>query len=68
MSKIKSLREKFNMTQQDVSNESGVNIDTIRKWESGANDIKNANVSKVQAVADVFGVSIEELITDDEGE
>lgn len=29
MSKIKSLREKFNMTQQDVSNESGVNIDTI---------------------------------------
>ena len=66
MSKIKFLRDRFNMTQLDVSKESGVNIDTIRKWENGINDIRNANVSNVKAVAGVFGVSIEELITDDE--
>ena len=66
MSKLKSLRDRFNMTQLDVSMQSGVNIDTIRKWETGINDIRNANVSNVKAVADVFGVSIEELITDDE--
>ena len=66
MNKLKFLRDRFNLTQLDVSMQSGVNIDTIRKWESGQNDIRNANVSNVKAVADVFGVSIEELITDDE--
>ena len=66
MNKLKFLRDRFNMTQLDVSKESGVNIDTIRKWENGMNDIRNANVSNVKAVADVFGVTIEELITDDE--
>lgn len=66
MNKLKFLRDRNNLTQLDVSIQSGVNIDTIRKWESGINDIKNANVSKVKAVADVFGVTIEELITDDE--
>ena len=68
MSKLKALRERFKLTQQELSNKSGVNIDTIRKWENGMNNIRNANVSKVKAVADVFEVSIEELITDDEGE
>lgn len=66
MSKLKSLRDRNNLTQLDVSMQSGVNIDTIRKWENGMNNIRNANVSNVKAVAEVFGVSIEELITDDE--
>ena len=66
MNKLKFLRDRNNLTQLDVSMQSGVNIDTIRKWENGMNNIRNANVSNVKAVAEVFGVSIEELITDDE--
>ena len=49
MNKLKFLRDRNNLTQLDVSIQSGVNIDTIRKWESGINDIKNANESKVKA-------------------
>lgn len=66
MNKLKILRDRNNLTQLYVSMQSGVHIDTIRNWENGINNIRNANVSNVKADADVFGVSIEELIIDDE--
>lgn len=65
MSKIKKLREKLEMSQTELADKSKIKIDTIRKWEYDLIDIKNANVSKVQAVANVFGITIEELITDE---
>lgn len=51
MNRLQELRKQCGYTQQDLCNLSRVNISTIQKLERGANDITNANVSIVMALA-----------------
>ena len=62
MTFLQQLRKERGYTQQDLCSLSGVAISTIQKLESGVNDIKNANVSIVMALARALNISVEELI------
>lgn len=55
---LKELRARKNMTQDQVAKELGISPQTYNAWEK---DISNVAVSKVQAVADYFGVQIGQI-------
>ena len=55
---LKELRARKNMTQDQVAKELGISTQTYNAWEK---DISNVAVSKVQAVADYFGVQIGQI-------
>ena len=62
MTFLQQLRKERGYTQQDLCSLSGVGISTIQKLERGVNDIRNANVSIVMALARALNISVEELI------
>ena len=66
MTFLQQLRKERGYTQQDLCSLSGVAISTIQKLESGVNDIRNANVSIVIALARALNISVEELISQSE--
>lgn len=55
---LRELRARKNKTQQQVAHDLGVSPATYCAWEK---DISNVAVSKVQAVADYFGVSLGQI-------
>lgn len=55
---IKELRARKNLTQEQVAKAIGVSPQTYCAWEK---DISNVAVSKVQALADFFGVKIGQI-------
>ena len=55
---LKELRARKNMTQEQVARELGVSVQTYNAWEK---DISNVAVSKVQAVANYYGVKIGQI-------
>lgn len=55
---LKELRARKNMTQEQVAKELGISVQTYNAWER---DVSNVAVSKVQAVADFFGVTIGQI-------
>ena len=55
---LKELRARKNLTQAQVVKELGVSVQTYNAWER---DISNVAVSKVQAVAKYYGVSLGEI-------
>lgn len=60
---IRSLREYGGFTQEGLANQLGVARQTVAKWEAGeaVPDLEN-----VQALADLFNVSIDNLVKHDE--
>lgn len=54
-SKIKKIRKLKNMTQDDLSTSSGINISTIKKYEAGIRIPKREQLVKI---ADALGVSV----------
>ncbi len=60
---IRSLREHEGFTQEGLANQLGVARQTVAKWEVGeaVPDLEN-----VQALADLFNVSIDDLVKHDE--
>jgi len=56
---IKRIREEKNMTQEELSNKSGVNRTTIIALESGKN--VNVTVKTLKAIAEVLGKEVDEL-------
>lgn len=60
---IRSLREHGGFTQEGLANQLGVARQTVAKWEAGeaVPDLEN-----VQALADLFNVSIDNLVKHDE--
>ncbi len=50
--KIKYLRNKYNLTLEEVGNHVGVGKSTVRKWESG--DIKNMRRDKIAKLAEAL--------------
>jgi transcriptional regulator with XRE-family HTH domain len=61
--KIKKLRELKNLTQEFMANELGLNQSAYSKLESGSTEI---SYSKLEKVASVLGISIEDITKFDE--
>ena len=62
--KIKLYRENKKMTQNDIANILKVSSATISKYESGALE---PNIESLKKLAELFGISIDELLKDEEG-
>ena len=55
---LRELRARKNKTQRQVAADLGISATTYSAWE---NDISNVAVSKVQAVAEYFGVALGQI-------
>lgn len=55
---LKELRARYNKTQEEVAHDLGVSTQTYCAWEK---DISNVAVSKVQAVANYYGVRLTQI-------
>ena len=64
MSKIKTLRERQGLTQAEFSSLIGEKRTTVAMWEVGK---FNPVAVKLPKVAKALGVTIDELLTEDEG-
>jgi transcriptional regulator with XRE-family HTH domain len=56
--KIQELRRARGMSEDDLSHRMGVDAATVRRWESGEEDIDLGSLSQL---ADTLGVSQDEL-------
>ena len=63
MTRIKELRKKKKVTQQEVAEAIGITRRGFQKWENGESQIKSNNA---QQLADYFGVSVGYLLGYDE--
>lgn len=63
MLKIKELRERNNLTQQEISELSGINKRTFINYEQGNTDIP---FNKLQKIASVLKINITELIAEED--
>ena len=57
--KIKEYRKKLNLTQEQLAEKINESRQTIVKWESGESE---PTISIAKSIAEVFGVTIEEMI------
>ena len=57
--KLRELRIKNNMTQNDIAIKLGVSGQTILNWENG---IYEPKINQLIELADIFGVSVDYLI------
>lgn len=55
---LKELRARKNETQEETARNLGISTATYNAWER---DISNVGISKVYAVAEYFGVTIDEI-------
>ena len=58
---LKELRTRAGMTRQELAEKSGVSYNSIKAYEYGARDIQDASYRNLKKLADVFGVSVEEI-------
>lgn len=58
MNNIKKYRNKFHLSQKQLSEKIGVKQNTISEWE---NDKKMPNIRKAMEIANIFKTTIEEL-------
>ena len=66
MNKLQYYRKENNLTQQELSTLSGIQLNTIKALEQGISQLSNAKASTVRALAKVLDITMEEIITDDE--
>ena len=66
MNKLQYYRKENNLTQQELSTLSGIQLNTIKALEQGVSQLSNAKASTVRALAKVLDITMEEIITDDE--
>jgi transcriptional regulator with XRE-family HTH domain len=57
---IKAMRYDFGWTQKDLAESIGISIPAFSKIESGFTDI---NLSRLEQIADAFGISLVQLLT-----
>ena len=60
--KLRELRLRAGMTRSQLAGKSGVSPDSIKSYEYGVRDIQDASYRTIKKLADVFGVSVEELV------
>ena len=65
MNRIKELRKKKKVTQQEVAEAIGITRRGFQKWENGESQIKSNNA---QQLADYFGVNVGYLLGYDEAD
>lgn len=58
---IKSLRMKFNLTQQELGEIAGVSGKAVHTWEAG---LREPRMGAIQKIADYFNLSKSDLIED----
>lgn len=61
--KLGDLRRSAGLSQQELSEKSGVKISTIQKLESGTNDMMGAKVGTVLALARALETTVEDLVS-----
>ena len=59
--KIKELRIKNNLTQEELAEKLNVSRQTISKWELGET---NPNINQAKEISKIFNVSLEELVNE----
>lgn len=64
--KLKTLREKAGLTQHELANKSGVNIQTLRKYEQGTKNINNARLKTILKLAITLNCNISDILTDND--
>jgi len=62
--RIKQLRIRYGMTQEELGEKLGVKKAAVQKYESGT--VKNLKKEKIEKLCDIFGVSPSELMNWDE--
>lgn len=62
MSNLKKIREKKNITQAKLSEDSGVNLQMIQKYEQGVKDINKAQGITLNKLAQALECTIEDLL------
>ena len=60
--RLKELRVKSGMTRSQLAEKSGVSPNSIKSYEYGVRDIEDASYRNLKKLADVLGVSVEELV------
>lgn len=58
-SRIAAQRRKMNLTQDQLAEKMGVSSQAVSKWE---NDLSCPDISLLPSLADLFGISIDELL------
>ena len=61
--KIYELRTQHNLSQGDLANELNVSRQSISKWENGNS---TPDLEKIVKLAEIFNVSLDELIKNEE--
>lgn len=61
-SRLKYFREDKGMTQQELSEKSGVNLRSIQNYEQGFKDINGAKVVTVLQLAEALDCDVYEII------
>ena len=56
---IKKLRQEAQLSQEELAERIYVSRQTISKWES---NLSSPDIQSCKAMADVFGISLEELL------
>ena len=62
MSKLKERRIAAGMTQKSLSEKTGVNLQMIRFYEQGVNDINKAEALTVLKLADALGCEVRDIL------
>lgn len=66
MSKLKELRKKAGLTQQELAEKSGVSYSLVCKLESGERNIKFAGVANIGKLCNALGCRVRDIVTDPE--
>ena len=61
MNRIRELRQKKQLTQEELARLLGVDRSAVARWETGSN---LPRAEKLITLARVFGCSVDELLTD----
>ena len=60
--RIKQQRKIHDVSQEELSNKSGISVKTIQRWESAE---RSPRIDELQKVSQVLNVSLEDLIVND---
>lgn len=63
-SRLKYWREERGLTQDELSDKSGVNLRSIQNYEQGLHDINKAKVETVLSLSEALEVDIYDIIND----
>lgn len=63
MNAIREMRERANMTQEQLACNLGVERSTVAKWETGQSQPRVGVLKRISAL---FNVSIDRLVSDDD--